>query len=287
MVCAADGAYSKVRLAMMKRPRFDYSQQYIAHGYKELSIPPQESTGDFSMPAHFLHIWPRQSFMMIALPNQDHSFTCTLFMPFAEFDTIHTPKELLKFFETYFPDAIPLIGQAELVKSFFAIPALPMVSVKCQPYHCGATVLMGDAAHAMVPFYGQGMNCGFEDCLLLHELCLQHQNDVSRILPAFTEKRCSDGHAICDLAMFNYVEMRSAVATWRYRLRHQLEQALHRVAPGLVEPLYTMVTFSRRPYAAVVAKAARQGRWLGGLLAGTPLAASLLVAVLLHRLARS
>ncbi|XP_063608709.1 kynurenine 3-monooxygenase-like [Penaeus indicus] len=184
LTIGCDGAYSNMRKQMMKRPMFNYRQQYIPHGYMELCIPPA-SDGNFQMPANYLHIWPRGQYMMIALPNQDKSWTVTLFMPFEIFNSLDTPELLLDFFKTNYPDAISLIGKEKLIHDFFANKALPMISVKCSPYHVGSTsLLMGDAAHAMVPFYGQGMNC-MRDLVNSRLFLLRKKWDdlLSRLLP--------------------------------------------------------------------------------------------------------
>ncbi|KAL6042236.1 hypothetical protein STEG23_021557, partial [Scotinomys teguina] len=177
LIVACDGAYSTVRAHLMKKPRFDYSQQYIPHGYMELTIPPKN--GEYAMEPNFLHIWPRNAFMMIALPNMDRSFTCTLFMSFEGFEKLQTSDDVLDFFQRNFPDATPLMGEQAIMRDFFMLPAQPMISVKCSPFHLKShCVLMGDAAHAIVPFYGQGMNAGFEDCLVFDELMDKFNNDL-------------------------------------------------------------------------------------------------------------
>ncbi|KAF9420868.1 hypothetical protein HW555_003054 [Spodoptera exigua] len=150
LIIGADGAFSAVRKAMMKQPFFDFSQKYIEHGYLELCIPPADN-GGFLMPANYLHIWPRGEFMMIALPNQDCSWTVTLFMPFTKFKNLDTEEKLLAFFEKYFPDSIPLIGKKKLVEDFFAVSPSPLVAVKCRPYHVeDKALIIGDAAHAVM-----------------------------------------------------------------------------------------------------------------------------------------
>ncbi|XP_069890363.1 kynurenine 3-monooxygenase isoform X1 [Dipodomys merriami] len=247
LIVGCDGAYSTVRSHFMRKPRFDYSQQYIPHGYMELTIPPK--CGEYAMEPNYLHIWPRNTFMMIALPNMEKSFTCTLFMPFDEFEKLLTSNDVLDFFQKYFPDSIPLIGEQALVQDFFLLPAQPMISIKCSSFHLKShCVLMGDAAHAIVPFFGQGMNAGFEDCLVFDELMDKFNNDFSMCLPEFSRFRIPDDHAISDLSMYNYVEMRSHVNSLWFIFRKNLERFLHAIMPSTFIPLYTMVTFSRIRY---------------------------------------
>nr|KAF6276407.1 kynurenine 3-monooxygenase [Pipistrellus kuhlii] len=234
LIVGCDGAYSTVRSFLMKKPRFDYSQQYIPHGYMELTIPPRD--GDFAMEPNYLHIWPRNTFMMIALPNKNKTFTCTLFMPFEDFEKLQTSRDVLDFFHKHFPDAVPLMGEQALARDFFLLPAQAMISVKCSPFHFKSRcMLMGDAAHAIVPFFGQGMNAGFEDCLVFDELMEKFNNDLSVCLPEFSRFRIPDDHAVSDLSMYNYVEK-------------NVERLLHAIMPSTFIPLYTMVTFSRIRY---------------------------------------
>uniref|UniRef100_A0ACB8GEE2 Uncharacterized protein n=1 Tax=Sphaerodactylus townsendi TaxID=933632 RepID=A0ACB8GEE2_9SAUR len=247
LIVGCDGAFSTVRKQFMRQTRFNYSQMYIPHGYMELTIPPKD--GEFAMEPNFLHIWPRNTFMMIALPNLDRSFTCTLFMPFEDFGKLTTGDQVLDFFKMYFPDSIPLIGKEALRQDYFLLPAQAMVSVKCSVYHIDSCcVLMGDAAHAVVPFYGQGMNAGFEDCLVFDELMDQCQNNLSVCLPEFSRLRVPDDHAISDLAMYNYIEMRSHVNSKWFIFRKHVDNFLHALLPSTIIPLYTMVTFSRIRY---------------------------------------
>ncbi|XP_012945866.1 kynurenine 3-monooxygenase [Aplysia californica] len=248
LVVGTDGAFSAVRKQMMKLSRFDYQQTYIPHGYMELNIPPS-ADNEFAMEANYLHIWPRNEFMMIALPNLDRSFTTTLFMPFDIFSSITDERQLMDFFTDKFPDSIPLLGQEALKKSFLSSKPLPMVTVKCEPYHVkDKAVIMGDAAHALVPFYGQGMNCGFEDCIVLNDILDQCGDDFAKALPEYTRIRNVDAKAISDLAMYNYVEMRSSVNSKLFLIRKKLDNLLYKLFPKTWVPLYTMVSFTRIRY---------------------------------------
>uniref|UniRef100_A0A4W5R9F8 Kynurenine 3-monooxygenase n=1 Tax=Hucho hucho TaxID=62062 RepID=A0A4W5R9F8_9TELE len=256
LIVGCDGAFSAIRKQFLRQSRFNYSQTYIPHGYLELTMPP--INGEFAMKPNYLHIWPRNTFMMIALPNLDKTFTCTLFMPFEEFEKVTTGDQVIKFFQKYFPDAIPLIGAEALKRDYFHLPAQAMVSVKCSPYHLGdKCVLMGDAAHAVVPFYGQGMNAGFEDCLVFNEIMDQLNEDFSAVLPEYTRVRVPDDHAIADLAMYNYVEMRAHVNSKWFLFRKYVDNFLHIIMPRTIIPLYTMVTFTRTRYH----KAVKRWHW--------------------------
>merc|ERR1711970_1274812 len=238
LVIGCDGAYSAVRKEMMKRPRFNYSQEYIPHAYMELSMPPNNE--NFAMLPNYLHIWPRGQFMMIGLPNQDKTFTVTLFMPTATFENIKDRDSLLHFFNDNFRDSIPLIGVDRLVSDFFSNRALPFVS--------GKSLIMGDAAHAMVPFYGQGMNCGMEDCLVLEDAIDKNPGNLGAALRYYSDTRNPDTEAMCDLAMYNYIEMRDLVNKKPFLLRKKFDNLLHWLAPDWWVPLYTSVTFSRMRY---------------------------------------
>ncbi|XP_062522195.1 kynurenine 3-monooxygenase-like [Corticium candelabrum] len=248
LVVGCDGAYSTVRKSFMRSIRFNFSQTYILHGYKELLMPAGDD-GNYAMEKNYLHIWPRQTFMMIALPNLDSTFTCTMFMPYDIFGTIKTQDDVLAFFEREFPDAISLFGRDRLLETYMVNPVGPLISIKCSPYHVeGRAVIMGDAAHAMVPFYGQGMNAGFEDCTILHELIHKHGGNLDAALAEYTETRNKDTAAICDLAMYNYVEMRSLVASRWFRIKKKIDNFLNWLMPQTFTPLYTMVTFTSIPY---------------------------------------
>lgn len=256
-IFGCDGVFSSVRRQMMRWGRLDYSQEYIEHGYKELTMPAQD--GEFAMNENYLHIWPRREFMMIALPNQDRSFTLTLFMPFKIFESIDTVEGLLAFFMKNFHDSVTKIGVNKLAHDFFNNPTGSLISVKCQPHFMAdSVVILGDAAHAVVPFYGQGMNAGFEDCLLFSE-CLS-KNDDNLVLAAnqYADTHWRDCHAIADLSMHNYTEMRLHVSSPFFLFRKHVDNFLHFLFPNWFVPLYSMVAFSRTPYHEVVVRNHRQ-----------------------------
>lgn len=274
VLVAADGAFSAVRARMAKQDRFDHAQSYLPHGYKELSIPPA-ADGGFRLESNALHIWPRGSFMMIALPNLDRSFTVTLFFPFegpTSFATLRTADDVRRFFEATFPDAVP--HMPTLAEDWFANPTGSLVTIRCRPWHAGARVaLLGDAAHAVVPFYGQGMNAAFEDCIDLAERIRLHAPDWDRVFEEYERSRRPDTDALAELCIYNYVEMRDLVARRSFRAKKKVEHLLHRLFPRAFLPLYTMVTFTRIPYAEAKRRAARQDRLLalGAVILGTVL----------------
>jgi kynurenine 3-monooxygenase len=246
LLFGADGAFSAARLNMMlQTDRFEYSQHYIESGYKELIIPPAKD-GGFMLEKNALHIWPRGTFMMIALPNPDGNFTCTLFLPFEgpdSFANLTTEKAVEEFFKREFSDVLPLMPT--LVKDFFHNPTSSLVTVKCYPWAVdGRMALIGDAAHAVVPFYGQGMNCGFEDCVVLDELIERYKEDWPRILDEYQRLRKPDGDAIADLAVANFVEMRDKTADPKFLLQKKIEARFSAKYPDKWIPLYSMVTYS-------------------------------------------
>jgi len=186
---------------------------------------------------------------MIGLPNQDKSFTMTLFMPKATFDGITNSYELIRFFEEYFPDSIPLLGKDKLIKDYFNTKPLPLISIKCSPYHqSDKCLILGDAAHAMVPFYGQGMNCGMEDVLVLDEMLNKFPSDRKKAFEEYSKHRNPDAEAMCDLAMYNYIEMRDLVARPSFLVRKYFDNFLYWIFPRNWVPLYTSVTFTRMRY---------------------------------------
>ncbi|WMN05913.1 NAD(P)/FAD-dependent oxidoreductase [Marivirga arenosa] len=248
LVLGADGAFSKLRQAMMKSDRFNYNQYYIPHGYKELTIPPTED-GEFAIEPNALHIWPRGQYMLIALPNLDKSFTCTLFFPFEgqpSFESLQTPQQVLHFFKNTFPDSLPHLKNIQ--QEYFENPTSSLVTIKCEPWVKNNCVLIGDAAHAIVPFYGQGMNAGFEDCFELNVLLDKYEDDWEKVLEDYQNLRKSDGDAIADLALHNFVEMRDLVADDKFLIQKKIEAKLHDLYPEKWMPLYSMVTFSDLRY---------------------------------------
>jgi len=259
IIIGADGAYSAVRSSLQHHEGFDYSQQYLAHGYKELCIPPADG-GGFRLEPHALHIWPRRAFMMIALPNPEGTFTCTCFWPLEgpdSFANLRTPEEIRRYFEEVFPDAAPLMPT--LVEDYQRNPVGALVTIRCRPWHHrDKVVLLGDAAHAIVPFFGQGMNAAFEDCIWLDRCIRAHAPDFGRAFAEYSRLRKPHADAIADLALQNFVEMRDKTASRVFRMRKALERGLHRALPGWYTPLYTLVSFTNVPYADAVRRARRQ-----------------------------
>src|SRR5579872_3444881 len=266
IVIGCDGSASAIRTEMLKLNRFNFSQQHLDYGYKELTIP-ANSDGKHVLETNALHIWPRGSHMLIALPNIDGTFACILFLPFEgadSFASLETPTHVLEFFETRFPDALSIMPQ--LAENYFANPTGTMVTIKCSPWHIeGEALLLGDAAHAIVPFFGQGLNCGFEDCTCLMALLERHGTDWQRIFGAFEKERKVNTDAIADMAIENFTEMRDKVADPRFLLRKKVELALEAKYPDRFVPKYSMVTFHRIPYSVALARGAVQDHILSEL----------------------
>jgi kynurenine 3-monooxygenase len=278
-VIGVDGAFSVVRQSMQKKlAEFDYDESYLAHGYKELTIPPGPN-GSWRMEKFSLHIWPRKSFMMIALPNPDGSFTCTLFWEFEgprSFATTKTDDDVRRFFDEEFPDAVPLMPN--LLDDFKNNPTGSLVTIRCAPwFYRDKVCLVGDAAHAVVPFYGQGMNAAFEDCVVLDE-CLAEfapatagssvgEQDRHRAFTEYFQRRKENADALADLALENFIEMRDKTASRAFRAKKKLDHFLEAALPGIYLPLYTMVTFTRIPYATAARRARLQDRIVYGSLA--------------------
>lgn len=257
-IVGADGAYSAVRSSMQIMDRFDFSQDYLTHGYKELSIAPG-SDGNFSMEPNALHIWPRGDFMMIALPNADRSFTCTLFWPYDGphgFNRLTTEREVVAYFHEQFPDVPPLIPDLGSMYLNNAVGSL--VTIRCSPWHVGdRAVLVGDACHAVVPFLGQGMNAAFEDCSVLIK-CLKTHPDRNRAFAEYHQKRKPNADVLADLCIENFIEMRDKVASPLFILKKKTNVFLHKILGKWFLPLYTMVEFTRIPYSDALKRAKRQ-----------------------------
>lgn len=259
LIFGSDGAFSAARLALQMTDRFEYAQRYLDHGYKELSIPPTMN-GEFRMEKNALHIWPRGGFMLIALPNMDGSYTCTLFFPFEgdpSFESLDSTDKVRNFFKTVFPDAYDMMPT--LAEDFFTNPTGSLVTVKCYPWsYKNKVILIGDAAHAIVPFYGQGMNCGFEDCTVLNDLLNQHEDHWETVIPLYQERRKKASDGIADLAVQNFIEMRDLVGDKKFLLQKKIEAVFFSKHPDKWIPLYSMVTFSDMPYNQALAEGARQ-----------------------------
>lgn len=247
LIIGTDGAFSAIRKKLQFTDRFNFSQHYIEHGYKELAIEPKND--EFRLEPNYLHIWPRGNFMLIALPNNDKTFTCTLFFPFEgnpSFSSLNTIEDVDSFFSTYFKDAQELIP--DLSKQFFDNPTSSLVTTKCDPWFKNRTIILGDAAHAIVPFYGQGMNSGFEDVRLFVEMAEEMDWNWDQVLPNYSTKRKPNADAISELALHNFIEMRDHVADPDFLKRKKLEGQIQERFPEDWIPLYSMVTFSDIPY---------------------------------------
>jgi kynurenine 3-monooxygenase len=264
-VIGSDGAYSVIRTQMQRHDGFNYSQDYVDYGYRELHIPPADG-GGFRMNPNALHIWPRKSFMLIALPNPDRSFTCTLFLPYRgpiSVAELRDDRDVGRFFEQHFPDAVPLMPG--LTEDYFTNPLGSLVTIRCQPWHQdGRVVLVGDACHAVVPFLGQGMNAAFEDCTVLTRCLKQHAPAWDEAFAAYESRRKRHADALADLCLDNFVEMRDKVGSRLFLLRKKLDVLLHKLFPFWYLPLYTMVSFTTIPYADAVRRAHMQNRIVVG-----------------------
>ena len=271
VVIGCDGSASAIRGELAKLTGSSRSQQSLDYGYKELTIPAGPG-GAHRLGKSALHIWPRGHYMLIALPNVDGTFACILFLPFEgpdSFAQLSTHAAVLDLFRARFPDAVPLMP--DLAENFFANPTGSMVTIKCSPWHAeGRALLLGDAAHAIVPFFGQGINCGFEDCTTLLELLDQQREDADweRLFADFEAARKSNTDAIADLALENFVEMRDRVADPRFLFRKKVELALEAKFPKLFVPKYAMVTFHRIPYSTALQRGEVQDRVLTELCDG-------------------
>ncbi|BDD64120.1 kynurenine 3-monooxygenase, mitochondrial precursor [Monascus purpureus] len=294
----ADGAHSATRFHLMKFARVDYQQEYIDTLWCEFRIPPSENN-DFRISPNHLHIWPGREFMFIALPSSDKSFTCTLFAPSQHYATLESsPQNLLGFFDLHFPGVCPeLITPEQLREQFSSNPHLPLISLKCRPHHFDSSVvIIGDAAHAVLPFYGQGLNAGFEDIRILFEELDKHgvynlesnpeSRDVCRgtALQAYTTQRAADTYAINDLSKQNYIEMRSGVKSPLYKLRKSIEESLDYYFPALGwHTQYSRVSFSNQRYSEIIRAVRRQGLVLGISLGSVAVSTLATLAVIVWR----
>jgi len=263
-----DGAFSAVRHRLMFRDRFNYQQFYIPHGYKELNLNSRPD-GSHALEKESLHIWPRKEYMLIALPNLDGSFTCTLFFPFEgkpSFESLGNDEAIQEFFSEVFPDFFTLMP--DLVEQYHQNPTSSLVTVKCAPWNFEDRVLlMGDAAHAIVPFYGQGMNAGFEDVRLFMERIDAAGGNIRSCIPDFARSRKPDGDAIADLALHNFIEMRDKTADPSFLLQKKIEGRFFERHPDKWIPLYSMVTFSHIPYSEAWERGMKQDALMQRILA--------------------
>ena len=270
-VIGCDGSASILRKSIVEKADIQYVKKPLGHGYKELTIPPLES-GEFQIEPNALHIWPRGNYMLIALPNNDYSFTCTLFFPMAgatSFKTVKTEKDILDLFQSQFPDAIKLMPT--LVEDFQSNPTGDLASVYCKPWHfVDKALLIGDAAHAVVPFFGQGMNASFQDCSALAILMDQIEDEWTAIFNAFSSTQVENGHAIADMAIENYLEMRDHVNDTEYKKRRNVELKLERMFPGRFIPRYSMVSFHQIPYSEVYQRGRKQFKIIDDVLKADP-----------------
>ncbi len=249
VVFATDGAFSAIRYnAMQKLSRFNYSQNFIEDGYREILLPANED-GSYKLDKNALHIWPRGRFMLIALPNEDGSFTCTLFMPFEgenSFETLTSKDAVDHFFKTTFSDFYEMMPN--IANAWEDHPLSALAIVRCYPWTAGKTALMGDAAHATVPFYGQGMNSGMEDCTVMWELMQKHDENWEKVFEEYQILRKPDGDGVQDLSVHNYYVMRDFVGDPQFLLQKKIEAHFSEKHPDKWMPLYSQVTFSNIRY---------------------------------------
>ncbi|HEY0619615.1 MAG TPA: NAD(P)/FAD-dependent oxidoreductase [Kribbella sp.] len=281
VVLGADGAGSAVREQLLADGAVAEEVDFLDYGYKELSIP--AVAGEFALDPGALHIWPRGNSMMIALPNPDRSFTCTVFWPTGSFDALSTPAVIEEHFRTNYPDLLPLAPN--LIDDYLHNPVGLLGTVHAQPWQAhGRTALVGDAAHAIVPFYGQGANCAFEDVVELDRCLDDTAGAWARALPLFEHRRRENTEAIAEMALANFVEMRDKVASPVFRLGKRIEHGLERLLPGRYVSRYELVSFSTTPYAEVRQRVHRQHQVLAAaVLVGAALTGAVARATRRHR----
>jgi kynurenine 3-monooxygenase len=286
-IVGADGAHSATRNYIMKYARMDYTQVYIDCLWCEFNMPPSENNNFRISPSH-LHIWPGGSFMFIALPNTDKSFTCTFFGPVALFRTLESApsSELVQFFTDKFPGLANHISPSSMSTQFHQNPHLPLLNIKCTPHHFSHAVILGDAANAIVPFYGQGMNAGLESVRVLFSF-LDSEDNLSSALESYTANRVTDTHAIADLALSNYIEMRSSVTSPMYKLRKAVEEMLDKWVPNLDwATQYSRVSFGNMRYSEVIGRARYQKQVLTAVFSGVVGSSLVFVLLLVLRFVR-
>ncbi len=262
VVFACDGAFSAIRYkGMQKLDRFDFSQDFIDDGYREILLPANED-GSYKMDKNALHIWPRGRFMLIALANEDGSFTCTLFMPYDggenSFNSLDSKEKVDRFFKETFPDFYKMMP--DIADAWEDHPLSSLAIMRSYPWHHGKTAMMGDAAHATVPFYGQGMNGGFEDCSVMWRLMQKHNEDWEKVFEEYSIERKPDGDALQDLSLYNYRVMRDSVSDPMFLLRKKIEAKFSKMYPDKWLPLYSQVTFSNIRYSEAIANGKAQSR---------------------------
>jgi kynurenine 3-monooxygenase len=268
VVFATDGAFSAARYqAMQKLDRFNFSQNYIPDGYREILLPANED-GSFKLANETLHIWPRGRFMLIALPNFDGSFTCTLFMPFEGheycFNNLTSKEKVAHFFKEVFPDFYEMMPQ--VADTWEQHPLSSLAIIRCYPWTHGKLALMGDAAHATVPFFGQGMNCGFEDCSVMWQLMEKYGDNWETIFEEYQKLRKPNGDAVQDLSLQNYIVMRDKVTDKDFLLLQKIERRINYLYPDFYFPLYSMVSFTDIEYAVALEKGNDQENMIKNLI---------------------
>lgn len=255
-VFGCDGVHSVVREQMKEHGGIEFKKECIEHGYKELKIGSAE-IGSYSLDPNSLHIWPRGNMVLLAMPNKDHTFTASLFMPHTLFDSLQTIEQISQFLLKEFPD-VSSLDSKRFVESYLKNPVSSLRTVKCSPHHLSeGALLVGDAAHAVVPFYGQGVNCGFEDCLVFSDLLTKNAGDFTAAAAAYCAIRIADTDAIADLSMKNYTELRCLVSQPQFHWKHRVEGRLQHWFPNQFTSIYKMVAFSHQPYH----KALQQKLW--------------------------
>jgi kynurenine 3-monooxygenase len=286
VILAGDGAYSATRAAIQFREGFNFSQDFLEHGYKELTIPAKPD-GRHALDPGSLHIWPRGSAMMIALPNLDGSFTCTLFWPKTGeggLDSLRTPGEITSYFKQHYPDVINLLPT--LVEDYQANPVGSLVTVRCWPWVSGKVALIGDAAHAIVPFYGQGANAAMEDCIEIVRCLDDAGGNWTTALAEYQKRRKANADAIANYALQNFIEMRDTVNSKVFQAKNAVQHALERRSGGRYVSRYELVSFTTVPYSQIKQRLQQQNRVVAGAGAGLAVTAAVAVGLIAKMLRR-